>query len=339
MSNRVFSRILVTGGAGFIGAHFIRFALSRLSANGQVVNLDALTYAGNTENLADIAADPRYFFIQGNICDQPLVEELLKKHNIEAIIHFAAESHVDRSIEGPLHFIETNIRGTFHLLEAAKKHKVHFHHVSTDEVYGALGHEGKFTEDSPYRPNSPYSASKAASDHLVRAYHQTYGIAMTLSNCSNNFGPGQFEEKLIPKTITNFLSQTEVPVYGQGQQVRDWLYVEDHVKALWMIVHQGALGETYNIGGGHEWKNIELVQEIAKIVSEMKDISLESLLALIRFVPDRLGHDFRYAIDPKKMEQTFNWRPSAHFNEHLKHTVAWYAQKSIRSEATSSAAP
>lgn len=323
---RRLGNILVTGGAGFIGSAFIRYLLSPdVSFSGVCVNLDLLTYAGHLSNLESIDSDPRYLFYQGDISDERLVEHLCHAHAINTIFHFAAESHVDRSITEPSCFIQTNITGTFHLLEVVRRlPAIHFHHVSTDEVYGTLGKEGAFTEASPYRPNSPYAASKAASDHLVRAYHQTYGLSTTLSHCSNNYGPYHFPEKLIPLMILNCLARQPLPLYGDGQQVRDWLHVDDHVRALHRIVEYGAVGETYNIGGEAEWRNCDLVRHIIQIIASLEHCSIDNLLPLITFVPDRLGHDRRYAIDCSKLKQELGWQPLRSFSEGLYDTVQWY---------------
>lgn len=323
---REVNRVLVTGGAGFIGSAFIRYLLSReVDFKGLCVNLDALTYAGNLENLSSIAEDPRYIFAHGDIRQQSLVEHLCQEHSIDAIIHFAAESHVDRSILGPQDFIETNVMGTFHLLEVVRRNPtIHFHHVSTDEVYGSLGPTGYFTEESPYQPNSPYSASKASSDHLVRAYHHTYGLSACITNCSNNYGPFHFPEKLIPVMILNCLARKSLPVYGQGLNVRDWLHVEDHARALYLVLQGGRRGETYNIGGGAELRNIDLVHEIIRIVGDLKGESFQDLEKLILFVKDRPGHDLRYAIDCSKIKNELGWSPKRTFSEGLNETVEWY---------------
>ncbi len=320
--------ILVTGGAGFIGSAFIRYLIKN-NFEGVIVNLDALTYAGNLENLREIEEDPRYFFEKGDIRNEALTEHLCKEHEIDTIIHFAAESHVDRSIEGPYAFIETNVKGTYHLLEVVRRNPhIHFHHVSTDEVYGSLGPFGKFNEDSPYRPNSPYSASKAASDHLVRAYSTTYAISTCISHCSNNYGPCQNAEKLIPLTIGRCLENKPVPVYGNGLNIRDWLFVDDHVKALHQLLLYGRSGETYAIGGDQEWKNIDLVKEILKMTANV--LSLPSLEHLITFVADRPGHDARYAIDHQKITNEIGWQPEHSFSEGLEKTILWYNHKLIR---------
>jgi dTDP-glucose 4,6-dehydratase len=328
MQQRKIQNILVTGGAGFIGSAFIRYLLSsRTNFQGLCVNVDALTYAGNIENLASIAQDSRYIFEKGDICNQSFIEHISQEHGIDTIIHFAAESHVDRSISKPQAFIQTNVMGTFHLLEVVKKYpSIHFHHVSTDEVYGSLGPLGYFTEHSPYQPNSPYSASKAASDHLVRAYHHTYGISTCLSNCSNNYGPYQFPEKFIPVVILNCLNRKSIPIYGKGVNIRDWLYVEDHAEALYRLLQEGRCGETYNIGGEAEWRNIDLVQEIIRSIAELQDCSIDELERLIAFVKDRPGHDLRYAIDCSKIKQEINWKPAHSFKEGLRKTIHWYMQ-------------
>lgn len=323
---RQVTNLLVTGGAGFIGSAFIRHLLSKeLNFRGLCVNLDALTYAGNLENLTAIAQDPRYIFEKGDIRNEALVEHLCQEHSIDTIIHFAAESHVDRSILGPQAFLDTNIMGTFHLLEVVRRNPgIHFHHVSTDEVYGSLGSEGLFTEESPYQPNSPYSASKAASDHLVRSYIHTYGISACISNCSNNYGPFHFPEKLIPVIILNCLDRQSLPVYGEGVNVRDWLYVEDHAEALWQLLNKGKKGETYNIGGESEWRNIDLIHEIIQMIAEIQNIPANELKQLITCVKDRPGHDLRYAIDCSKIKREIGWKPACRFQEGLKKTVLWY---------------
>lgn len=318
--------ILVTGGAGFIGSAFIRYLLGKEpSFEGICVNLDLLTYAGNLENLTSIANDSRYVFEKGDIGNEAFVEHLCHEHDIDTIIHFAAESHVDRSILGPKAFIETNVMGTFHLLEVVRKNPhIHFHHVSTDEVYGSLGPEGHFTEESPYQPNSPYSASKASSDHLVRAYHHTYHLSTCISNCSNNYGPCQFPEKLIPVIILNCLYGKFLPVYGQGLNVRDWLHVDDHARALWLLLEKGKKGETYNIGGEAEKPNIDLIHQIIQVFSKIQNCDEQALKGLITYVKDRPGHDLRYAIDCKKIKQELGWTPSYTFDEGLRQTVEWY---------------
>ena len=318
-------RVLVTGGAGFIGSCFIRYGLSNRSSVESVVNLDLLTYAGDQKSISEAEEDTRYTFVQGDICDQALVEPLIEEHNIDTIIHFAAESHVDNSIENPHLFYETNIGGTIALLEAVRRHKhVHFHHVSTDEVFGSLGPEGAFTETSPYQPNSPYAASKASSDHFVRAYAHTYGLSVTLSNCTNNYGPYQHKEKLIPLMISCCLEGKPLPIYGTGQNLRDWLFVEDHVRALWLILESGKRNSVYAIGGGEELSNVQIVHQIIKEIALQTEKGEEELKALISYVADRLGHDFRYAIDSSKITNELGWHPRHTFNEGLKKTVNWY---------------
>lgn len=326
ITQRKIQNILVTGGAGFIGSAFIRYLLSPdVSFQGICVNFDALTYAGNLENLTSVAQDPRYIFEKGDIRNEALVEHLCQEHAIDTLIHFAAESHVDRSILGPQAFLEANILGTFHLLEVVKRNPhIHFHHVSTDEVYGSLGPTGYFTEETAYQPNSPYSASKAASDHLVRAYSHTYGISTCLSNCSNNYGPFHFPEKLIPVMILNCLNRKPLPIYGTGIHVRDWLYVDDHVQALYLLLQKGRKGETYNIGGESEWRNVDLVKEIIGLIATIQEIDRGELDSLITFIKDRPGHDLRYAIDCSKIKQELGWSPSHTFSEGIKKTILWY---------------
>ena len=322
---RLPQNILVTGGAGFIGSAFIRYLLKQEDFKGLCVNLDLLTYAGNLENLQEVADDARYRFHRGDIKDQAFVEHLCQEHQIDTIIHFAAESHVDRSILGPQAFIETNVMGTFHLLEVVRRNPhIHFHHVSTDEVYGYLEETGFFTEETPYSPSSPYSASKAASDHFVRAYGHTYGLSITLSNCSNNYGPYHFPEKLIPLMILNCIHEKPLPIYGEGINVRDWLYVEDHAEALWTILNYGIKGETYNIGGECEKRNIDVVYDIIRVVSELQEIQPQHYQKLITFVKDRPGHDFRYAIDCSKIKNELGWKPKHHFDQGLSKTIQWY---------------
>jgi len=320
--------ILVTGGCGFIGSNFIWYLLSESDFEGRIVNVDKLTYAGNPENLAGIDEKfpKRYEFVRADICDSQAMSEIFEKYATDAICHFAAESHVDRSIAEPDDFIRTNITGTFNLLELTRKHQDRlslFHHVSTDEVYGTLGSDGFFTEETPYRPSSPYSASKAASDHLVRAYHKTYSIPVTISNCSNNYGPYQFPEKLIPLMILNALEEKALPVYGDGRNVRDWLYVRDHCSAVWTIMKNGRRGETYNIGGRCEMYNIDVVRMICDLLDEIKP-SESSRRKLITFVKDRPGHDLRYAIDFSKLENELGWTPAESFETGMKKTIQWY---------------
>lgn len=312
------AHLLVTGGAGFMGSAFIRYVLKQESFEGQITNLDLLTYAGSLENVKTVVEDERYTFVKGNISDEQLLEEIHGNRPIDAIIHFAAETHVDRSIADPQTFIETNVMGTFCLLEFVREKRIHFHHISTDEVYGALGKEGHFTEVSPYRPNSPYAASKAGSDHLVRAYNKTYGVSTTLSHASNNYGPCQYPEKFIPLMIQHALEKKPLPVYGSGENVREWLFVEDHARAIWTILSQGKRGEVYNIGGGNEMKNLDLLHLILKVVGEIT--GEKGLDELITFVPDRLGHDFRYAMDGAKVQQ-LGYRPIWPLEAGLRETV------------------
>lgn len=329
-------RLLVTGGAGFIGCNFIRFLFEKPDFDGIVVNLDALTYAGNLMNLEDISRHhlgKRYFFEHADICDKPQVKEIFAKYDINVVVHFAAESHVDRSILGPEEFIRTNVYGTFVLLEEARRFWAsskagfrRFHHISTDEVYGSLGPTGYFYESTPYDPRSPYSASKAGSDHLVRAYYHTYGLPISISNCSNNYGPYQFPEKLIPLMILNMLEGKALPVYGDGLNIRDWLYVQDHCEAVYKIITEGKEGQTYNIGGQNEWTNIDLVTRLCEIVGRLTDKDPEEYKRLITFVKDRPGHDRRYAINCDKIKEHLNWSPSVSFTEGLTLTVKWYLQ-------------
>lgn len=331
--------ILVTGGCGFIGANFIKIALSEL-ADVQLINLDKLTYAGNLENLRDVENDPRYSFVHGDICNQQLIDKLFLDHPIDTVVHFAAESHVDRSIDGPAEFIQTNINGTFVLLEVAKKNWLRdgvnllgkrFLHVSTDEVYGSLGDSGLFAETTAYDPRSPYSASKAASDHLVSAYGHTYNLPVLITNCSNNYGPFQFPEKLIPLIFNNALNGKELPVYGDGRNVRDWLFVEDHCRAILTVLQHGRNGETYNIGGHSERQNIDVVRLICDVLDE-KVVPLangKKRQSLIRFVKDRSGHDRRYAVDTRKIVTELGWKPSLGFDEGIRLTIDWYLENSV----------
>jgi dTDP-glucose 4,6-dehydratase len=321
-------KILLTGGAGFIGSAVVRLALARGHA---VVNLDALTYAACLENVAPVATSPLYAFVHADIRDRAALDRIFAAHRPDAVMHLAAESHVDRSIDGPGDFISTNVTGTYVLLEAARCNwegrgrpdSFRFHHVSTDEVFGSLGPEGMFTEETPYDPRSPYSASKAASDHLVRAWHHTYGLPVVMSNCSNNYGPYHFPEKLIPVVILNALHGLPIPVYGAGENVRDWLYVEDHADALLTVLERGALGRSYNIGGENEARNIDLVRRICALMDEMLPAGAPHD-RLITFVPDRPGHDARYAIDPTRIRTELGWRPSVTLEEGLQRTVSWY---------------
>ena len=330
--------VLVTGGCGFIGTNFVRLVLAA-RPDWHVVNLDKLTYAGNLQSLADVASHPRYRFVRGDICDRALVESLFADQGIDTVVHFAAESHVDRSITGPDEFIRTNINGTFTLLEAARnawlsegegKAREHcrFLHVSTDEVFGSLGATGSFSETTPYDPRSPYSASKASSDHLVRAYFHTYGLPVLITNCSNNYGPYQFPEKLIPLVLNNALLGRSLPVYGDGGNVRDWLYVRDHCEAIVRVLEQGRLGESYNIGGHNERRNLEVVELLCDILDRRVGLlpGGQSRRALITFVRDRLGHDRRYAIDAGKMARELGWNPRMSFSEGMEATVAWYLE-------------
>ncbi len=323
--------MLVTGGAGFIGSNFIRYVFEKTDYTGNIINLDKLTYAGNPDNLKDLKEkfNDNYVFIKGDICDFNLVDNIFEQYSINTVVHFAAESHVDRSIFGPKDFIETNINGTFNLLEAAKKYwnknnNVRFHHISTDEVYGSLGDTGYFYETTPYDPRSPYSSSKAASDHLVRAYFHTYGLPVTISNCSNNYGPYQFPEKLIPVVILNCINKKPIPIYGDGLNVRDWLYVEDHCSAIYRILEKGKIGETYNIGGESEKTNLELVNVLCEIMNELYSKEHIDYKELITFVKDRPGHDRRYAINCDKIKNELGWNISVNFEEGMKKTVMWY---------------
>lgn len=319
---------MVTGGAGFIGSHVVRRLVARYPSY-QILNLDALTYAGNLENLRDVEASPNYQFVHADITDEAAMDRVFADHVADAVIHLAAESHVDRSILDPLSFIRTNVLGTAVLLNAARKHwagrsDVLFYHVSTDEVYGSLGDIGFFTEDTPYDPRSPYSASKASSDHLVKAYHHTFGLPVVISNCSNNYGSHQFPEKLIPLMIHNIVQRKPLPVYGEGLNVRDWLWVEDHAAAIDIVFHKGRLGETYNIGGFNEWKNIDLVHLLCRIMDRKLQREAGDSASLITYVKDRAGHDRRYAIDASKIQCELGWSPSLQFEEGLERTVEWY---------------
>jgi dTDP-glucose 4,6-dehydratase len=319
-----FKRILVTGGAGFIGSTLIRFGLKHFPELEKIVNLDILTYAGNEKNCHEVTHDPRYIFVRGDICKEALVQTLIEQHHIEAIIHCAAETHVDRSITDPEAFLTANIYGTFSLLQVVRRcPHVHFHHVSTDEVYGSL-EEGHFNEQSTYRPNSPYAATKAASDHLVRAWAHTFGLSATISHCTNNFGPYQYPEKLIPRMILNCLEKKPLPVYGAGINIRDWLYAEDHAEAIWTILEKSDRGEIYDIGGENEKRNIDLLHEIIDHVSLLTRQDPAHFHALITFVPDRPGHDLRYAIDCTKIKNNLGWKQRHTFSDALKKTVEWY---------------
>jgi dTDP-glucose 4,6-dehydratase len=321
--------VLITGGAGFIGSHVVRLFVNKYP-DYQVINLDKLTYAGNLANLKDIEGKPNYAFLKGDIVDSAFINDLFSKYLFDGVIHLAAESHVDRSITNPMDFIMTNIVGTVNLLNAAKsswKDKMEgrkFYHISTDEVYGTLGNDGSFTETTPYSPNSPYSASKASSDHLVRAYYHTYKLPIVISNCSNNYGSHQFPEKLIPLMIHNIRNNISLPVYGKGENIRDWLFVEDHAKAIEVIFHEGKIAETYNIGGNNEWKNIDLIYLLCSIMDKKLSREKGTSAKLITFVKDRAGHDLRYAIDSSKLQKELGWKPSLRFEEGLEKTVEWY---------------
>ncbi|SFO86661.1 dTDP-glucose 4,6-dehydratase [Hydrogenimonas thermophila] len=346
------SNILITGGAGFIGSNFIPYFLEKYP-NYKLINLDLLTYAGNLENLKEVEEHPRYKFIKGNICNRELVEYIFKEYDIRGVIHFAAESHVDNSIKNPGVFVETNVNGTYTLIDVAKNYwmekpftykkeyeNCRFHHISTDEVYGTLGETGLFTEETPYAPNSPYSASKASSDMIVRSYHHTYGLNTIITNCSNNYGPKQHDEKLIPTIIRNALQGNPIPIYGDGKNIRDWLYILDHCKGIDLAYHKGKAGETYNIGGRNERTNIYIAEKICEILDELlpieknKKFNSSSIIhhpssykSLITFVPDRPGHDRRYAIDATKIEKELGWKADENFESGIVKTVKWYLEK------------
>ncbi|MFI5148906.1 MAG: dTDP-glucose 4,6-dehydratase [Bacteroidia bacterium] len=325
-------KVLITGGAGFIGSHVVRLFVNKYP-DYAIYNLDKLTYAGNLENLRDIEEKPNYHFVKGDIQDISFIQELFGKHRFSGVIHLAAESHVDRSISNPLEFVMTNVVGTVNLLNAARKiwadpaapvADARFYHISTDEVYGSLGAEGIFTEETRYDPHSPYSASKASSDHFVRAYYDTYGFPAVLSNCSNNYGSCHFPEKLIPLAIHNIKNNKSIPVYGKGENIRDWLFVEDHARAIDVIFHKGKPGDTYNIGGNNEWKNIDLIRLLCRIMDKKLNRKEGHSEGLITFVKDRAGHDLRYAIDSTKLQKELGWKPSLKLEEGLEKTVDWY---------------
>jgi dTDP-glucose 4,6-dehydratase len=334
LKKKSMKNILITGGAGFIGSHVVRLFLNTYPEY-TIYNLDKLTYAGNLENLKDIENKENYTFIKCDICDVEKVNQVFKKYKIDSVIHLAAESHVDRSIKDPFSFAQTNVMGTLNLLQVAKEHwkgnfcNHLFYHVSTDEVYGSLGEEGFFTEETAYDPHSPYSASKASSDHFVRSFADTYGLPTVISNCSNNYGSYQFPEKLIPLFINNIVHNKPLPVYGKGENVRDWLFVNDHARAIDVIFHNGKLGGTYNIGGFNEWKNIDLIKVIIKTVDRLLGRKEGSSDKLITYVTDRAGHDLRYAIDSKKLKNELGWEPSLQFEEGIEKTVAWYLENTF----------
>ena len=335
--------ILITGGAGFIGSHVVRRFINKYP-DYKIVNLDALTYAGNLENLKDIDTKPNYEFVKGDINDSSFINALFGKYQFDGVLHLAAESHVDRSISDPMSFIMTNIVGTVNLLNAAREiwkndnEGKRFYHISTDEVYGSLGETGFFTESTSYDPKSPYSASKASSDHLVRAYHNTYKLPIVITNCSNNYGPNQFPEKLIPLAIHNIQHNKPIPIYGKGENIRDWLFVEDHAAAIDLVFHEGRNGETYNIGGHNEWTNIALVFQLCKTVDRLLGREPRTSEKLITYVKDRAGHDLRYAIDSTKIQNELGWKPSLQFEEGIEKTVAWYLANTDWLENVSSGA-
>jgi len=334
---RRLKNILVTGGAGFIGSNFIHYVFKNTSFKGKIINVDKLTYAGNLESLTKIDdkyGRKRYFFERADITDFDKIKEIFTKYDIDTVVNFAAESHVDRSIYGPKDFVQSNIIGTFTLLEAARENwknrkDVLFHHISTDEVYGSIEEGGYFYEDTTYKPNNPYSASKASSDHLGRAYNKTYALPITISNCSNNYGPRQFPEKLIPLMIFNILKERPLPVYGDGKNIRDWIYVEDHCQAIWEILNKGRIGETYNIGGENEWENIKLVNVLCEKIAKIKGKDKSYYKKLISFAKDRPGHDLRYAVNCNKIKIQLGWRRKFDFEEGLDSTIKWYINNQV----------
>ncbi len=330
--HRKLTNIMITGGAGFIGSNFIPYLFEKIDFKGIIVNIDKLTYAGNLESLSSIQkkyGNKQYFFHKYDIQDYASIKKIWKKYSIDTIIHFAAETHVDRSIYGPKDFIQANVMGTFNLLEIARelweeKEEVLFHHISTDEVFGSLKENGYFCEDTPYQPSSPYSASKAASDHFVRAYNKTYDLPITISNCSNNYGPYQFPEKMMPLMILNALDNKSLPIYGDGNHIRDWLYVEDHCEAIWLLIRKGKTGQTYNIGGKNEWKNVDMINLLCEKIAEITEKPVGEYKSLIKFVKDRPGHDKRYAINCDKIKKELGWHSKHDFETGLEKTIKWY---------------